>query len=130
MALAEVADGKCVANAAQEDAEVVDPGMVKATGAGGKEAGVHFGLGKEVSVFRLLMLHGFDEGAKGFVGLTRVELFDTEVVAGGTYEIDWDVGISNVLDGRTGAGKVPIDEMVLAFGQLQGSAAGPKEIVP
>jgi hypothetical protein len=45
-------------------------------------------------------------------------------------KVDRDVRVSGVLDRGAAGSKVPIDEMVLAFGELQGAAAGPEEIVP
>jgi hypothetical protein len=47
------------------------------TGAASEEAGVKFGLGEEGVVVGLLVLHGFDVSAQGFIGLSDGELFDS-----------------------------------------------------
>jgi phage-related protein len=72
LALAEVAQGKSISNAAQKYTKAVYSGMVKVAGASCKEAGVHFRLVYQVSIFGLLVLHGFDKGSQGFIGLSWV----------------------------------------------------------
>jgi hypothetical protein len=46
------------------------------------------------------------------------------------YDINWKSRISSVLNRGAHAGKVPVNQMVLTFGKLQGAANGPKQIVP
>ena len=70
------------------------------------------------------MLKWFDIGSEGFVRLAAVELLDAKGLAMGADQIYRYVGKSGVLDWRAAAGEVPVDEVVLAFRQLQGAAAG------
>jgi hypothetical protein len=63
------ADWEGVVNAAKEDEVVVDPDMRSLEGATSKEACMHFVFCKEGWLVDLLVLHGLDVSAQGFVGL-------------------------------------------------------------
>jgi hypothetical protein len=103
-------------------------GMLASTSS--EKAGMHVGEFEEVSVLCLLVLEWFDVRAEGFVGLATVQLLYAEGLVVRAEKVNRDVGVSGILDGGAAASEVPIDEMVLALGKLQGAAAGPEEVVP
>jgi hypothetical protein len=89
--------------------------VVVFAGACGEETCVHLGLCEEVTVMSFLVLEGFDEGAKGLIGLAAMKLFYTEGLATGANEVKGGRGGGTVEDGRAVGGVVPGHEMVLAF---------------
>ena len=50
---------------------------------------MELGLGEECVEVSLLMLHGFDMGTKGFVGLTHWKLLDQRGGAIRAFNADW-----------------------------------------
>jgi hypothetical protein len=60
---------------------------------GGEKFGVIPSLLQKGSILGLLVLHRFDEGAKGLVRCTDFQLFDGEGLPDGAGQFDWLIGL-------------------------------------
>jgi hypothetical protein len=87
------------------------------------------GLGEECVEVSLLMLHGFNMGAEGFVGLAHWKLLDVRGGAVGAFNADRITELSALQDRSTAHRESPFHQMVLAFAKRQGSAACPESVM-
>ena len=115
VSVTQMAYGERVADASEEDGEVVYPGVVGLAGAEGEESGVFFRFVEEFAELFSLVLGGFLVGSKCFVRLADRELSDECVGSIESFELDGFAVFSWSENGFSSDCEHPFHQVVLAL---------------
>ena len=113
--MTQMAYGERVANASEEDGEVVYPGVVGLAGSEGEESGVFFRFVEEFAELFSLVLGGFSVGSECFVWLADGELSDECVGSIESFELDGFAVFSWSENGFSSDCEHPFHQVVLAL---------------